>query len=333
MKPGRPRADKEAPRKLRKSAVKDLKSLARVTVRTETTSAGSLPGKVMMASNQRLDRWSLPRLTPSSQIQAFCLDLTGGIGLARSIGSGGRTGSPRRTARRDPGRDSRRPVLRHRTGRARRRPAGRDRCPIGSARYVRVPTVGRNREIVGIEDGDLDSAILDRRAPVGSGRIAKSELPRSLIACSRRVPPLCSSSTPSVTMNSTSCGVSLGWLVPLPGLGMELAWLSVLERIVIVGGDVAARRGCARRAGGVGAIVVVRIHLHHAEIGRGGRPAGGIVGGQGHKLGEADLPQAIHRVDRKPILRRGCEYRRAARSLMRSGAGWKRRCSVRPGGG
>src|ERR1700688_968171 len=58
------------------------------------------------------------------------------------------------------------------------------------------------------------------RLPLGSP-------PRSLIVCSRRREPLFSSTTPSVTMNSISCGVSPGSLVPLPGSGMELAWLSV----------------------------------------------------------------------------------------------------------
>src|SRR5580704_1700179 len=35
-----------------------------------------------------------------------------------------------------------------------------------------VPVVGRNPQVVGIEDGDLDSAILDRRAPIGSFYVA-----------------------------------------------------------------------------------------------------------------------------------------------------------------
>ncbi len=35
-----------------------------------------------------------------------------------------------------------------------------------------VLTVGRYRQIVGVEDGDLSSTVLDRRAPVGSRRIA-----------------------------------------------------------------------------------------------------------------------------------------------------------------
>src|SRR5271154_653109 len=46
-------------------------------------------------------------------------------------------------------------------------------------------------------------------------------LPRSFIACCRRLPPLSSSSTPSVTMNSTSCGFlppSLGALPLVGGL-------------------------------------------------------------------------------------------------------------------
>ena len=37
-----------------------------------------------------------------------------------------------------------------------------------------VPAVRRNREVIGVEDRDLDTAILDLRAPVGYRRIAVS---------------------------------------------------------------------------------------------------------------------------------------------------------------
>jgi len=45
--------------------------------------------------------------------------------------------------------------------------------------------------------------------------------------------------TPSVTKNSTSCGVSPGWFVPLPGLGHFA--VDVAHRHVVIRGDVVER--------------------------------------------------------------------------------------------
>src|ERR1700733_8366746 len=48
-----------------------------------------------------------------------------------------------------------------------------------------------------------------------------------------RLPLTSSSSTPSVTKNSTSCGVSLGALVPLPGLGISVFMLVIALSILV----------------------------------------------------------------------------------------------------
>jgi hypothetical protein len=66
----------------------------------------------------------------------------------------------------------------------------------------------RQRQIGRVEHGDADSAILDRGAVDGS-----------LSDCTRE-PFTVSSSTPSVTKNNTSCGVSPAMRVPPPGFGM-----------------------------------------------------------------------------------------------------------------
>ena len=83
-----------------------------------------------------------------------------------------------------------------------------------------VPTVGRNCQIVGIEDRNLDPAIFDRRAPVCPRRIAVNRIAEVVEGLLKTASAALSSSTPSVTMNSTSCGLSPLWLVPLPGFGM-----------------------------------------------------------------------------------------------------------------
>src|ERR1700722_20247110 len=112
-----------------------------------------------------------------------------------------------------------------------------------------VPAVGRYRQIVGVEDRDLDSAHLDRRAPVGSLYVA--------IRTSARVP----AETVCLFQAARAALLVLdavgddeqhflrrvaGFIGAVPRGGDVSRLAELAQRIIVVGSDVAARRSRAR---------------------------------------------------------------------------------------